>query len=206
MRRFNLMFISLILCMFLTIPASAGDGVTYNLDSIKVTYAAEFTALPQSAEGSNWFTNLAGGTDKPLQILYGVVELNFEGSGQGITEEYIKITGINGSESFLANSMTTGWYDGGNTKLEYRKTFFWSAKKLEGNTVVKDFSGPIKSVTLKKNFDRDQNLVSINLYFSGDGEKANQEFWLSTDPEINVYAADLKTLNSKGDTIGTSRD
>lgn len=170
------------------VPVS--KGITYEFDEVEVDFAAEFNALPVSVQADNWFTDIAGGVEKPLRILYGRVELKSQAGAGVVNEEFIKISGENGSERFLLNSMTTGWYDPGLYKqLMDIKSFFWSAKKLEGSTVVKDFTPPIKSVTLKKNFDENQNLTFIELYFSNDGSEDGPY----------IYQADMTTLNYQGD-------
>lgn len=189
MKRLFILALSLILSsMFCLSTSGAGAGITYNFDEVKVTYAAEFIASPVSAEDNKWFTELAGGKDKPLTILYGVVSLKTTENNSEMTEEFIKISGVNGSERFLLNSWSKR--DG------YEKSLLWSAKKLEGNTVVKDFSQPIKSVTLKKNNDINQKITSIELFFSDNGNLAQEEFGMETTPKINVYNADMASLNS----------
>ncbi len=171
----------------------------YNFDEAEITVIAEFKATPVSIEDSNWVTSIAGGTDKTLNITYGTVELKRQKYAE-LTEQFIKISGENGSVRFLANSETTGWYDEGNyTKLRFIKTQFWSAKTLEGNTVVKDFNPPVKSVILKKNFDENQHLTSINVYFSNEGDSDSQVSWYLTDPITNKYQADMTTLVYNGD-------
>lgn len=183
-------------------PQPVKQVLTYDFDQVQVDFAAEFIVSPVSVEGNNWFTEIAGGTDKPLTILYGKVELIKTGYHITTPDEFIKISGENGSQRFLANSMTTGWYDeaqGTYKSLQYIKTLFWSAKKLIGNTVIKDPNPPVYSVILKKYFDENQKLTSITLFFSDEGNQANAQFWLPIDPGENVYQADMSTLIYEGD-------
>lgn len=181
------------------------EPVKTEFDQVQVDFAGEFTVTPVSVEGASWFTDIAGGPDKPLKISYGKVKLFKNGLNDPLSREFIKISGENGSEMFLKNSGGTGWYNedqGTHEKLKYLKTLFWSDQKLEGNTLVKYFSLPIKSVVLKKNFDENQKLVSINLYFSSDGDKAAKQFSSPDDPTVNIYAADLSTLkNNQAETL-----
>lgn len=97
----------------------------------------------------------------------------------------------------MGKRLTTGWYDEPQyKKLKYIKILFWSAKRLDGNMVVKGLKGPLKTVVLKKNFDEDQKLVSIKLYFFN-GDDSN--FWGDDEPATNVFRADLATLTLNGD-------
>lgn len=209
------LYISL-LCMicFLTIafPLSA-DVIKYNFDDIEVIYAGEYTAVPVFPGEEGWFTELAGGADRPLQILYGIVLLKTiytdgEETRESVTtEEFIKISGPNGSQRFLLNSGSYEWWDGESApKLKCARSFFWSAKQLEGNTVVKDFSPPIHSVTLKRTFDEKQNLTGVELYFSSDGEQASQDFWWDTNPGKNVYVVDLAASIQYGNPAETGEE
>ena len=170
------------------------EKITYTFNDVEVLYAAEFQVTPVAVEENNWFTEIAGGKDKPLQILYGIVKLKTNGYGD-MKEVFIKISGENGSERFLHNSMSF--------RESYDKTLFWSGKKLDGTTIIKDYSQPLKAVTLKKNFDTNQKITSIDLYFAkeGDGGSFNNEFWAEQDPIVNVYKADMSTLNTDGDAI-----
>ncbi len=179
-------------------PQPVKQGTTS--DEVQVNVIAEFTVNPISVEGNNWFTDIAGGLDKPLKIIYGKLKLIKMGSQVTIDHDFIKISGENGSQRFLVNSGGTGWYDEGTyKKLKYLKLLFWSAKRLEGNTLVKDFSLPIYSVVLKKNFDENQKLTSIDVFFSSEGQKSNEQFWSGVDPVTNVYQADMSTLRYEGD-------
>lgn len=200
MKKSYVMGLVLVLCLVLVLPVSAGD-LRYDFDEVEVLLGAAFSAIPTSVPVANWSTDIAGGPHEPLEVLYGVVNLKTTGSGD-TGEEFIKVSGPNGTERFLANSMTTRWYgdEGQYEKLRSNKTLFWSAKKLENNTVIKDFTGPIKSVILQKEFDEDQNLTSIKLFFSDEGKKAAQEFWIWEAKSLDsVYECDMATLQTVGD-------
>jgi len=170
----------------------AGEGIKYDFDEVEVINAAEFKAKPVSVEADNWLAELAGGKDKPITVLYGVVNLK-KNQEIFITEEFIKITGENGSERFLLNSGVYDYYYG-TSKYQSIKSFFWSAKRLVDNVVVKDFTPPIKSITFYREFDENQNIYKVILSSSNDGEEALQKFW-STVPTENLYQADIDTLS-----------
>lgn len=167
----------------------------FGADDIDVQYAAEFTAKPVTVDPNNWIVQIAGGVDKPITVLYGVVNLKKGGVTQ-LSEEFIKVSGAGGSERFLLNSAAFDYY-AGTSKYKDIKSFFWSAKKLVDNSVVKDFTPPITSITFYRQFNESQQMNSIVLSFSNDGQQAVEEFWSSV-PAKNLYAADVNTLNQSG--------
>ncbi len=176
----------------------AAEGIKYDFDDVEVRYAAEFTAKPVSVDPNNWIVQIAGGVDRPVAVLYGIVNLKKGGKTQ-ISDEFIKVSGAGGSERFLKNSAVYDYYEGTNN---YRniKTFFWSAKKLVDDSVVKDFTPPIKSITFYRKFSESQQMYSIVLSFSNDGKQAASEFWSSVPTQNlqNLYEADTNTLNQSG--------
>ena len=173
----------------------AAESVKYDFDDVEVEYAAEFTAEPTSVDPDNWIVQIAGGVDKPITVLYGVVDLKNDGEVQ-VSEEFIKVGGEGGSERFLRNSAAYDYYEG-TSNYSGIQSFFWSAKKLVDNSVVKDKTPPIKSVTFHRKFDESQQMSSILLSFSNYSEQAGSEFWSSV-PTRNLYEADMNTLNQSG--------
>lgn len=176
------------------------QAVKYDFDEVEVSYAAQFTARPQGSAGG-WAARLAGDGDKPLQVLYGVVKLKKAGQ-VAFSEEFIKVTGEGGSVRLLVNSARFAYYPG-TAQFQDINSFFWSAKKIQDATVVKDFTPPITSITLLRKFDEGQKLYAILLSFSDDGQRAQEEFW-ATDPKENLYKADLSTLVQAGDEKASS--
>jgi len=173
----------------------AADSITYDFDDVNVLYTATFTAKPiDGVDSSNtWVSDLVG-EDKKITITYGVVELKKDGQVL-VTEEFLKVGGSEGSKRFLINSATYDYYEG-TSKYSRIRSFFWSAKKLEGTSVVKDFTEPIYSVSLSRKFDEGENLYSFFLSFSNDGEQASQDFWQSDTP---MYEADTTSIVDSGD-------
>ncbi len=163
------------LCIFLFSSIIVAEGIVYDFDEVEVVYAAEFTITPIGTDTDNWLVQLAGGPDKPVNVLYGVVNLK-KGGQTGFSEEFIKVTGETDSERFLMNSGRWDYYEG-TGKYRQIATFFWSAKKLVGNSVIKDFTLPIKSLSLFRRFDENQNIDAIVLTASNDGQTAVEEFW-----------------------------
>ena len=182
---------------------STAQNITYDFDEVEVLYAAEFFAKPVNISPDAWIVQIAGGTDKPIKVLYGVVNLKKNGEVQFL-EEFIRVEGEAEFERFLVNSVTYDYYEGTDSYKEIN-SFFWSAKKLVDSSVVKDFTPPIKSIALYRNFNEDKKLVKVALSFSNEGEKASQEFWSGPSLE-NLYEADLDSLNEAGDpTVTTSK-
>ncbi|GLX70670.1 S-layer homology domain-containing protein [Paenibacillus glycanilyticus] len=150
-----------VMMLFQFAQPSAADGeVNYDFDRIEVVYAADFAVYPQYAAADHWLTALAGGTDKPVQILYGIVHL-FTGE-RYIEEQFIGMSGEGGSERFLSNSISNEFNEL-NMRLKQSSIQFWSGKKLDDATVVKDFNQPIKSVTLVQSFDQQGILTGYQL-------------------------------------------
>lgn len=191
---------------FALVAADVGAQIlaTYDFDEVEVKYAAEFVARPivkpGTVDAENWAVRIAGGVDKTITVLYGVVDLKKGGTAIG-SEEFIKVSGAGGSERFLLNSAAYDYYTG---TANYRKlkSFFWSAKKLEGTSIVKDFTPPIISIALYREFNESQQPQSMTLAFSNDGQRAVDEFWTRM-PAGNFYEADMGVLNQSGDSDAT---
>lgn len=160
-RKYKLAAVLLAMLMLVPWSQAAAEGVyTYNFDKIEVVYAAEFTMYPTTAEPDHWLTQLAGGTDKPIEVMYGVLHL-YNGESY-FDEHFIKMSGEGGSERFLSNSMSNEYYDGANA-LKRQSVQLWSGKKLEGKDVVKNFNEPLKSVTLIQTFDPQGSVTGFQL-------------------------------------------
>lgn len=173
----------------------AAEGITYDFDEVNVLYATEFTAKPIDGTDykNTWVADISG--DNPqVTVTYGVVELK-KGGEVLVTEEFLKVSGDKDSKRFLLNSATYDYYEG-TSKYSKIKSFFWSAKKLEGTSVVKDFAPPIYSSSFSRKFDEAGNRYSFYLSFSNDGEKAGQEFRQGDTP---MYEADISSIRESGD-------
>lgn len=183
--------------------AFAAETIRYDFDEVNVLYAAEFTAKPQGTIApDSWIAEVAGGTDlaNTITVTYGVVELKKEGLVL-VTEEFLKVGGPGGSKRFLVNSAVFDYYPGTSNSMSTR-SFFWSAKKLVDNAVVKDFTKPIYSASIQRKFDEQGNLTSFYLSFSNDGEKAGLDFWQG-QPTENLYIAAGPDINDTGNPEAT---
>lgn len=172
-------------------------AVRYDFDDVEASYAAEFTAEPQEGVDPDcWIVQIAGGIDKPVDVLYGVIDLKKQGVVQ-MSEEFIRVSGEGGSERFLINSAAFDYYEGTGGYSSIR-SLFWSAKKVVENSVVKDFTPPVKSIILSREFDEFQQLSVFTLSFSDEGQDAQNDFW-SGFPAENIYQADMNTANQAGE-------
>ena len=178
----------------------AADSVTYDFDDVRVLYATKFKANPiDDVDSSGTWVGDIVGSDKTLIIIYGVVQLLKGGVVSG-TEEFIKVSGSEDSKRFLVNSIST--YRDGRTGGQIKYSFFWSAKKLEGTSVVKDFTKPIYSTCLSRKFTEDGNIPFFYLSFSDDGEDHSQECTGGTS--TTMYKADVRSIRETGEATATS--
>jgi len=185
------------------------QAITYDFDEVNVLYAAEFTAKP--IDGSDfkdtWVADIA--VDNPkVTVTYGVVELKRNGEVL-VTEEFLKVGGDKGSKRFLVDSVTSNFkikdpeVTGATIRyIDKIKSFFWSAKKLEGNTIIKDKTSPIYAVILLRTFDEKGNRDSFYLTFSNDGEEMAQKFWEDNLPKM--YEVDIRGIIESGSAIANS--
>ncbi|PKP55555.1 MAG: hypothetical protein CVT89_08120, partial [Candidatus Altiarchaeales archaeon HGW-Altiarchaeales-2] len=136
--------------------------IEYDFDEVNVLYAVQFEASPETNQARSgelkqdewysanktWLMNLVTDTNPNITVIFGVVELKNKGI---VTQKegFIKIIGEKGSRRFLANSESISYYELTNNLREVY-SLFWSAKKLEGNKVIKDFTEPIDSVIFRR--------------------------------------------------------
>ena len=197
----NLILGIFILSIFSTSMALAAESITYDFDDVNVVYAAEFEAKPIDGVdySGTWISDIIS-SDKKLTITYGVVELLKDGNVL-VTEEFIKVGGSEGSKRFLVNSGSYEYWDG-TSDFSRIKSFFWSAKKLEGTSVVKDFTKPIYSTCFSRKFTEDGDRYSFYLSFSDEGEDHSQECTGGTS--TMMYEADVGSIRETGKATATS--
>gem|GEM_PF-1508896 len=193
-KKYYYLTLALLMAVTVLIPfnqASAEEGkLKYDFDRIEVVYAAEFTAYPQITSAEHWLTLLAGGPDKPIQTLYGIVHL-YTGD-RYIEEQFISMTGEGGSERFLSDSLLNEYYDESYTTKKQTTIKFWSGKKLDGNTVVKDFTQTIKEITLVQPFHPDGTLTGYQL----------RDSFTSVNDYALLYTSDSASLVHTGELNG----
>ncbi len=194
--------LSVFLVLLVTISlVFAAEGITYDFDDVNVIYATEFEAKQVDGVDSSgtWISDIVG-SDKKLTITYGVIELLKHGDVI-VTEEFIKVSGSEGSKRFLINSASNEYWEGTN-EFSQIKSFFWSAKKLEGTSIVKDKTNPIYSTCLSRKFTEDGDRYSFYLSFSNEGEDHSQECTGGTSSMM--YEADVGSIREKGEATASS--
>jgi hypothetical protein len=167
------------------------DKLQYDFEEIQVLYAAEFLAYPPGhvpnsdnaqAVTHSVYGTVSGSVYQPMdpnavRVLYGVVQL-----GTSTIEEFIKVTSPHDSVRGLSNSGSYFYYENSN-RLKEAVTSFNSGKKLEGKSVVKDYSASSEEVTLSRRFDPYSNITGMTLTWSRLGQ---------------TYEVDMNSLRHKG--------
>ncbi|OXM82645.1 hypothetical protein [Paenibacillus rigui] len=174
-------------------------ALKYEMQDIKVQYAAEFTAYPKSTAkkseaGASVNTAVYGGTNPgPIKVLYGVVKLTNPG-GSSFTEEFIRVS--DGTHSVRALSNGGGPIYGNGSQVRGRKTEFVTGKKIEGSAVIKDYSEGWKTIQLTRNWDEYGNPMSMSIGFQWNLKgTADPYFQQLTETK---YEIDLTTLKFTG--------
>ncbi len=179
--------------------------IRYDFDAVKVVYGLNFKADPQNVSPDSWISQLAG-SEKKIDVLFGAVYFYKDGQHVG-KEHFLKVTGANGSRRFLENSMKNIFKNPGDSAPETIAQFFWSAKQLDGNTIVKNFDPPVVSSTLwrSQNPEGPGGVTQLKLAFSNDGKAANEAFWGDGIQE-NEYLGLMDTVNEWTDPCTSTGD
>lgn len=195
------------------------DFVESYFDNVEVLYAANVIVYPENVEPDSWIVELAGGVDKNLSILYGVVNLTKEGQQVAI-EEFIKVSNMSNAnlyERFLR--ISGGFTDIGDIMgypddiiLANASTVFSSAKKIENNQVVKTYPdttipNSLKELHLLRGYvdfiPPQTELYKFILNGNYNDVTAPQGETIITG--TNEYIADLSTLTQTGDPTALAR-
>ena len=177
--------------------APPSSEVRYDFDRVKAVYGLEFQARPQAGvSADSWIAQLAGGPTEPISVLFGAVYLYKDGQNVG-KEHFLKVEGKNGSRRFLENSMKNTFAQEGDSAPSTIAQFFWSAKQLEGDSIIKNLTSPIISTTLWRdpnpNGGTMLSVTGLTLDFSNDGNAAADAFW--TDGlKTNGYVGQMDTV------------
>lgn len=191
----------------------AEERVTYDFDEVNVLYAVSFEANPETNQArsgisqeewygadQSWLKDLITDSNPTITVLYGVVELKKEGQ-ELFKEEFIKISGERGSRRFLLNSQQFEYYDDNNLKQIY--SFFWSAKVLEGNSIVKDFTEPVDSVIFMRKLQPSGEATNFYLSFFTGAEKGSQSYQSMTFP---IMYSLYKPIAEYGEATATAEE
>jgi len=187
------------------IPVSKAESyqAKYDFDTVEVLYAAEFMAYPEGSAippsnvtasvygnpDATGVTDAVYGSPGAIQVLYGVVKL-----GEGLVEQFIKVSDEEGSARALSNGMSNEYYDANYTQLRSSTTQFQLGKSLEGTSVVKNYTGKQGSILLTRKFDMFLNLTEYHISFqSMDQTDSLWNKWANT-----TYVVDMTSMRHKG--------
>lgn len=145
-------------------------------------------------------TRCSTAPSKKLVVTYGVVELKKDNKVLA-TEEFIKIGQGENAKRFLLNSASYNYY-WGTEKFSQIISFFWSAKKLEGTSIIKDKTKPIYSSCFSRKFDENGNRYSFFLSFSDEGDTHSQE--CTSNTKEMMFEANINTIEESGDATARS--
>ncbi|MFH1106687.1 MAG: hypothetical protein V1787_02225 [Candidatus Micrarchaeota archaeon] len=185
--RFVLVSLAVLAAAF-SVPAVAQDApkITYQFDEVEVLYAARFTVFPTQTSVASWAEEIAA-PGEGITITYGIVILKSDDKEVG-REEWLKAEGSAGSKRLLSNSVSNS-FDPELKHIYLSKTQLWSAKKLVGSAIEKDFTEPVYNAYLFRRL-RATEMVPTHVCF---GSGANfDDFWAKTSTE-DCYSTEKLT-------------
>ncbi|SDO73206.1 hypothetical protein SAMN04487897_12097 [Paenibacillus sp. yr247] len=178
-------------------PFSTPGGISYEMKEITVQYAAEFTAYPLSTAktsvSKSVYEAVYNSEAKPLQVLYGAVKLTSL-TGYTFTEEFIRVS----DSTHFARGLSNGgsWIYNANNQVRGQDTEFVTGKKLEGSSVVKDYSDGWKMIRFSRSWDDYGNPMKLGISFKWDLKGTADPFFQKlTETE---YQIDLSSLRHTG--------
>lgn len=180
-------FFTVLLALVLVFSAEApAQKLVYQFDDVEVLYATRFTVYPSNTSVVSWADEIAAPGEE-ITITYGIVILKSVDRTTGVAnearEEWLKAEGSRGSKRLLSNSGSNSFNPGG-TQMAESKTQLWSAKKLAGSSIEKDFTEPVYNAYLFRKFNGSELVPSYVCFRTG----ANfDDFWAKT-PAEDCYA------------------
>ena len=133
---------------------------------------------------------------KKLVVTYGIIELKKEGHVL-VTEEFIKVGQGENAKRFLVNSGSIEYY-GGTEKPSNLWSLYWSAKKLEGTSVIKDKTPPIYVTCMSRKLNQDGTVKSFLLSFR---DYASDPYPDVANCEEMMFEADADTIHDSGNQL-----
>ncbi|MFH0836020.1 MAG: hypothetical protein V1834_02545 [Candidatus Micrarchaeota archaeon] len=160
------------------IAFASAQAIVYPFDEVEVLYAARFTVYPTSTSVPSWAEEIAvpgeaititygivilktagspASTDNeavnsgplPSNEAVGIGPLPpSKAVSSGVSqEEWLKAEGSRGSKRLLSNGMLNS-FNSESTQITESRTQLWTAKKLVGNNIEKDFTEPVYNAYL----------------------------------------------------------
>ena len=177
--------------------------ITYQFDEVEVLYATRFTVYSTQTSIAAWAEEIAAPGEE-ITITYGIVILKAVDNATGVAkeamrEEWLKAEGSRGSRRLLSNSGSNS-FNPGQTQIAESKTQLWSAKKLVGTSIEKDFTEPVYNAYLFRKLVGSELAPTHVCFRTG----ANfDDFWGKTSTE-DCYStkAFLKEVGDDKETAG----
>ena len=211
----NLILGILILFILSTSFVFSAEKVEYDFDEVNVIYAVQFEASPKlnparsgdveqgdwHSADQTWLKDIITDSNPNITVLFGVIDLKKDGQ---VTqkEEFIKISGEKGSRRFLLNSESMDYYEG-TSNLMRVYGLFWSAKRLEGSTIIKDFTEPVDSVIFMRKLQPSGESTNFYLSFFTGAEKALNTY---QDENFPIMYSLYKPIAEFGSAKATTED
>jgi len=180
------------------------ESIVYAFDEVEVLYAARFTIYPTETSLSSWAEGIAA-PGEDITVTYGIVVLKSTDPTTGelreaVREEFLKVGGSLGSKRLLSNSASNSFNSEG-TLMTASKTQLWSAKKLVGNNIEKDFTEPVYNAYLFRKLVEGEMAPAFVCFRMG----ANfDDFWGKTNTDdCYTTRAFLKEVGENKETSGS---
>lgn len=191
-------------CVGFTAPAwgaeksvSVPGAIKYEMKEVTVQYAAEFTVYPISTTkttvSKSVYEAVYNSEAKPIKVMYGVVKLTTM-TGYSFTEEFIRVS--DGTQFARGLSNGGGPIYNTNNQVRGQDTEFVTGKKLEGSSVVKDYSDGWKTIRLTRSWDDYGNPMNMAITFKWDLKGSADPFFQKLTE--TSYQIDLSTLRHTG--------
>lgn len=209
----KILFSSGILILLVASFVFAGQRVDYSFDEVNVLYGVSFEANPETEQArsgisqeewygaeQSWLKDLITDSNPTITVLFGVVELKKEGA-EPFKEEFIKISGERGSRRFLLNSQQFEYYDDNTLRQIY--SFFWSAKIVQDNTIIEDFTEPVDSVIIMRKLQPSGEATNFYLSFFTGAEKGQQAYNTMTFPIMYSFYKPIAEYGKANSTVAS---
>ncbi|MFH1056822.1 MAG: hypothetical protein V1717_03450 [Candidatus Micrarchaeota archaeon] len=171
--------------------------LVYEFDDVEVSYAAKFTVYPTATSVSSWAGEIAA-PGEGITITYGIVILkDFDAQKndwvEAGREEWLKAEGSLGSKIMLSNSVANS-FDPELQHIYSSKTQLWTIKKLDGNSIVKDFAEPVYGAYLFRRL-RATEMIPTHVCFRAGSNF--DDFWAKTSTE-DCYSTEERFFKAVG--------
>ena len=177
-------------------------------DNVNVLYAARIIVDPvlidTSDLGNAWLIDIVGGENKPVEVLYGVVEL--VSGDYSLRQRFIGLGPIGSdksTETFLSEYTSIKTDINNLPYIDVSIMSFLSIKQLDGVEIVRNYSGSINATRLLNNFSDDgSSFFDISLsshYFETYSDIPIDFYSYRPKPLENYWQADMSTLIETGD-------